>query len=162
MTDTITTWGGRELPKGWHVIPVMFKDRISVCYGFDYVAEFYALYGGDKRFREWRFKTLDRYTIEVDLLAIFSIPPNAAPEYIAWCHERGIEVPGGEVQRVEVSLPILNDGVHLNNWEPPQEVLEFITGFGPVHLEPPHEIDKEFTWIINEDVTARLVLEMRP
>lgn len=66
------------------------------------------------------------------------------------------------VKRVEIELPRDATGVWLNNWEPPEEALEFITGNGPVHLDgPPYEIDKEFTWWINEDVKATLVLEMR-
>jgi len=81
--------------------------------------------------------------------------PNVASKYIQWCRERGIEVPGGEVQRVTVPLPA---DITLSNWENP--ILKALPFLDKTLVATFSEAE-DFGYNLKPNVTAEIILEMK-
>lgn len=152
MNNTFTTWGGKPLPDG-AFIEILRNDFVA--FFMKKLAEKPHPY----RFASWCIAHADvwmfsmkgrRSKAEMDMLLI---PPNAAPEYIAWCREQGIEVPGGEIKRVECDI----SEATIADWIPPVAALELLHKF-PYTTGDPCDI----CYDAGQDVTATLTLEMKP
>lgn len=138
MNNTFTTWGGKPLPEGYK-IEIYSCTCIRLLHMSDPCGSWF--FTGKK----WKFgytPILELTNCEVDIISNF---PNAAPEFIAWCREQGIEVPGGEIKRVEIDLTAVLQNDQVCELSIPEQ---FVEALRRCNIKP--------------GVTATLTLEMRP